>query len=93
MNELPAPPDAAGDAESVEVLRVWIVRQTLQCSLQADVFPDPGTWGAVLADVVRYVASARQQQECVPAAETIQRILQEFEEELRSSPGEEESAG
>lgn len=90
MNELPAPPDAAGDPESVEVLRAWIVRETLQCSLQADVFPDPGTWGAVFADVVRHVARAWQQQEDVPATETIERILKSFEEEMRSSPDEQE---
>ena len=89
MNELPSPPDAAGDPESVEVLRTWIVRETLQCSLQADVFPDPGTWGAVFADVARHVARAWQQQEGVPATETIERIRKAFEE-IRSSPGEQE---
>lgn len=93
MNELPAPPEAAGEAESLEVLRVWIVAQTLQCSLQADVFPDPGTWGAVFADVVRHVASAWQQQEGVPVAETIQRIIGVLQAELRSSPDAGESAG
>ncbi len=88
MNELPAPPDAAGDPESVELLRAWVVRETLQCSLQADVFPDPGTWGAVLADVVRYVASAVEQQDGTPAAQTARRILDVFAEEMRSSPDE-----
>ncbi len=63
----------------------WIVRETLQCSIQADAFPDPGTWGAILAEVVRYVASAWQQQEGVPAAQTVQRILDVFGEEMRSS--------
>jgi len=87
MSELPTPPDA----QSVELLRVWIVRESLQCSIQADAFPDPGTWGAVLADVVRYVASAWQQQEGVPAAQTTQRILNVLAEEMRSSPGENEA--
>lgn len=85
MNELPTPPDAAGDAEAVELLRAWIVRETLQCSIQTDVFPDPGTWGVVLADVIRYVASARREQEGVPETETVRHILAAFDEEMRPS--------
>ena len=88
MNELPTPPDAASDPQSVELLRAWIVRETLQCSLQADVFPDVGAWGEVLADVVRHVANALQQQEGAPAAQTTQRILDVLAEEMRSPPGE-----
>jgi hypothetical protein len=85
MNELPAPPEAAGDAAAVEVLRAWIVGEALQCSLQADAFPDPGSWGAVLADVARYVARARHEQEGIPEEQTVQRILEVFHEEIRSS--------
>jgi hypothetical protein len=85
--ELTAPPEAAGDPESVELLRAWIIRATLQCSIQTDAFADPGAWGAVLADVVRHVASARQQQEGIAAAETIQRILAVLDEEMRSPGG------
>jgi hypothetical protein len=88
MNELPAPPDVTGDAEAAELLRVWIVREALQCSLQADAFPDPGSWGAVLADVARYVARARREQESIPEEQTIQKILDVFHEEIRSPAAE-----
>jgi len=88
MNELPTPPEAADDPQSVEFLRAWIVRDMLQCSLQADVFPDAGAWGAVLADVIRHVANALQQQESIPAARTAQHILDVLAEEMRSSSGE-----
>jgi hypothetical protein len=91
MKELPTPPDAANDPQSVEVLRAWIVRETLQWSIQADVFPDPGTWGAVLADVIHHVADALQQQEGIPAAQTAQRILDVLGEEMRSAFGEGEA--
>lgn len=80
MSELPNP----SDAESVEVLRAWIVGDSLQCAIQADAFPDPGSWGAILADVVRHIASALQQQEGAAVEQTVQRILQVFHEELRS---------
>lgn len=87
MNELPTPPEAIGDPESVELLHAWIVRTTLQCSIQTDAFADPGAWGAVLADVIRHIASARQQHEGIAAAETIQRILAVLDEEMRSPEG------
>jgi hypothetical protein len=84
MNELPAP----SDAESVEVLRAWIVGDSLQCAIQADAFPDPGSWGAVLADVVRHIASALQEQEGAPVEQTVERILHVFHEEMRSPSAE-----
>ena len=80
MSELPAP----SNADSVEVLRVWIVGNSLQCAIQADAFPDTGSWGAILADVVRNIATALHQQEGVPVEQTVQRIVQEFHEEIRS---------
>ncbi|HZV07439.1 MAG TPA: DUF5076 domain-containing protein [Gemmataceae bacterium] len=84
MSELPAPSDAG----SVEVLRAWIVGDSLQCAIQADAFPDPGIWGAVLADVVRHIASAIQQQEGAAVERTVERILQVFHEEMGSPAAE-----
>jgi hypothetical protein len=87
VNELPAPPDVVNDPDAVELLRVWVVQEALHCSLQADAFPEAGTWGVVLADVVRYVASALKDQEGIAPEETTQRILAVFQEELGSSAG------
>jgi hypothetical protein len=92
MNELPAPPEVAGDAEAVEVLRAWVVRQTLHCALQADAFSEPRDWGVVLADLVQHIARAVRQQENVPAEQTIRRILDVLGEELRTAPPEEGAA-
>jgi len=86
MNELPTPPDAAGDSASVELLRVWVVGETLQCTIQADAFPEAGSWGAVLADVVRHVARARREQEGIAEDETVRRVLAVLDEEMRSPP-------
>jgi hypothetical protein len=79
MSELPSPSEAG----SVELLRVWIVGESLECALQAHAFEDAGAWGAVLADVVRHIAGALQQ-EGTPAEQTRQRILEVFQEEMRS---------
>jgi hypothetical protein len=84
MSELPTSPEA----ESVEVLRAWIVGETMQCALRADAFTDSAAWGAVLADVVRHIAEALQQQEGTPAEQTIQRIRAVFEEEIGASETE-----
>lgn len=72
------------EGESVELLRVWIEEESLQCSLQAEAFDDAGAWGAILADVVRNIASAVQQQDGTPTEQTVQRILTAFQDELRS---------
>lgn len=84
MSELPTPTEG----ESVELLRLWIAGEALQCALQIDAFADAGSWGAVLADVVRHIADAVRQQESTPAEQTIQRILEVFHEEMRSPSSE-----
>ena len=84
MSELPAP----SDAESVEVLRAWVVGDSLQCAIQADAFADPGSWGAILADVTRHIARALEQQEGAPVEQTVERILNVFHEEMRSPAAE-----
>jgi hypothetical protein len=80
MSELPTAPEA----ESVELLRAWIVGETMQCALRADAFTDSGIWGAVLADLVRHIADALQEQEGTPAEQTMQRIREVFDEEIGS---------
>ena len=75
-----------GDAQSVELLRAWVVGQELHCSLSADAFPDADTWGVVLADLARYVARALKDQEGKDEAATLAAVRAAFEAELLS-PG------
>ena len=91
MSELPATPDAAQDQSPVEVMRVWFLGQTLHCSLQADAFDDPGSWGEVLADVARSAAQALADKEGHDPAQALARIRSVFEEETR--PGEAAAPG
>ena len=79
MSELPKPTEG----ESVELLRVWVEGETLQCALQADAFEDPSVWGEVLADVVRHLAHILRQ-EGATVEQTVQRIRAGFDEEMRS---------
>jgi len=82
VKELPSPPDAVNDPEAVELLRAWVVDGALHCSLRTGGFTDAGTWGVLLADVIRNVASALQEQEGKNPRDTIQRIRTAFEHEL-----------
>jgi hypothetical protein len=85
MNELPIPPDASA-TQTQEVLRVWIVDQEqLECTLQADAFPDAETWGVVLADVIRNLGRALLELEGKDTRDTTQRVLKELQKELETA--------
>ncbi len=98
MSELPVPPDA-GEPSAMEVLRAWLIAESLHCSLRADVFEDPATWGAVLADVARHIALALQETEGIDPASTLRTIGETFARELANpvpegtppAPGTEEA--
>lgn len=80
MSEVPG----SGEADSVELLRVWIEGDALHCSLHPEAFEEPSAWGAILADVVRNLADAVQQQNGTPAEQTVRNILSAFQGELRT---------
>jgi len=82
VDELTAPSDVAGSPDATEVLRAWIINHALHCSLRTGAFPDAGTWGVFLADIVRHVAEALEQDEGLDPHETIRRIRSEFNNEL-----------
>jgi hypothetical protein len=92
MSELAAPPDAAGDPDAMELLRAWLIGEALHCSLRADIFEDPASWGAVLADLARHLASAAQESGADPTA-TLQTILSSFVQELTAPEESTEAEG
>lgn len=83
-NRLPIPPAAAADPRSMEMIRAWITDSGLHCSLQMGLWEDEnmGGWGILLADIVRQVASARQEKAGVGQAQTIAEIRHIFDAEL-----------
>lgn len=56
--EIPIPDDASRNAESIELLRVWLSCSEPSITLRAETYPDPAVWGAILGDVARQVATA-----------------------------------
>jgi hypothetical protein len=79
------PSDPASDPAALEVLRAWLVGDVLHCSVGAEVFEDPGSWGAVLADLARYVAFSLQKADGADPAATLRAIRSTFEQELDQS--------
>lgn len=82
MSALPTPPSGA-----VEIARAWLAGDELDCSVRAGVFEEPSLWGAVLADLARYVAVGLQQEEGKDPAETLRLIREAFEQELATGLG------
>jgi hypothetical protein len=86
MSELPTPPDAANDPTAMEVLRAWLIGDALHCSLDAGVFEDPASWGAVLADLARHISRALQESDGSDPQATLRAIRDTFAEELTEHP-------
>jgi len=59
MRPLPHPPDAEKDADSLEMLRGWVIDGQLQVSLASWVWQDePKQWGRLLAESACHLADA-----------------------------------
>ena len=75
MRPLPHPPDAENDAESLEMIRGWIVDGELQVSLSAWVWEDePAQWGRLLAETVGHLSDAVSQEAGRPREEVFSEI-------------------
>jgi len=82
FRELPIPPAAEGDPKSGEMLRAWIANGGLHCSLNPNVWDNPGHWGILLADLARHVANATHESSAADKSATIERIRAAFAAEL-----------
>ena len=91
-NQLLVPPDAEGDAKASEVLRAWIAKGDLHCTLRPTIWPDPGNWGILLADAARHVAAALQEHSGRSPIESLARIRALFNAEL-DTPSTERDGG
>ena len=89
-NQLPIPPDAISDTESVEIVRAWVVNGGLQCSLKIGIWEDIRCWGILLADIAKYVADAREKEGGFDTDETIALIREMFNNEIDNATCESE---
>lgn len=49
------PPDGYDGAEATEIIRTWIIDGSLAVSMRMEVIQHPVQWGAILADLARWV--------------------------------------
>ena len=84
MDELRIPPVAEEDPDSIEVLRVWVANQGQHVTIRTNVWTDPAAWGIVLADLLRHVANAYQQDKRLKFDRTVETIMKMFLAEMSS---------
>jgi hypothetical protein len=87
MRALVIPPPAQRDDDAIQMLSAWIAERGLHCTMNVGLWhaegrDEPGAWGILLADVVRHLASAIENQRGVDAADVIADIVDSFNEEL-----------
>jgi len=80
--QLVVPPEAEEDTKASEVLRAWIAKEDLHCSLRPTIWSDPGNWGILLADAARHVAAAFEDTSGRSPVESLARIRAIFNAEL-----------
>ncbi len=90
MKQLAPPPDAKRDPASQEMVRAWVVKQGLQCSLNVGVFGENEAvmWGILLSDIARHVANALQDSKGVAADDTLRSIANSFNFEMQTPTAE-----
>jgi len=84
--ELAIPPGALEDPHSREMLRAWIAKGGLHCSLQIGAWKDKEAiaWGIVLSDAARHVADALAKEKGISREETLAAIRESFDREMES---------
>lgn len=88
MNELPIPPDAEHDPESLEVLRAWIANGAQWVSLNPHIyrnreFDEEWAWGLFLADTIKHIANAIAEQSGKDPQKVAKAIQKAFAKEMK----------
>jgi len=87
MRPLVIPPAAQRDDDAVQMLSAWIAENGLHCTLNIGMWKAHGhdetrSWGILLADVVRHIANALQDESGVSADTTVEQISAGIWDEL-----------
>jgi hypothetical protein len=87
MRTLILPPAAQRDKNAIQMLSAWIAENSLHCTLNIGMWKaqghnEPEAWGILLADVVRHVAGAIQQDSGTSTVDTIEVVLASLIKEL-----------
>jgi len=86
-DSLPIPSAVKSDPRSMEMISVWIAKKELHTVLNIGVWHnqnrnEPDAWGILLADVIRHIAGAFEEQFGRDARETRIAVREALEREL-----------
>lgn len=80
--ELQIPEAVFADPKALELARVWAAGGKQHVSLRVGLWPDPFSWGIMLADLLQHVANAYAQDESRDREAVVARIREGFLAEL-----------
>ncbi len=83
QKELQIPPQAEGDPNAFEMLRVWAADGGQCVSLMGLNHRDPAVWGVFLADLVRHIARSYHLNHGDDLGDTTRLIRAAFEAEMK----------
>jgi hypothetical protein len=86
--ELPLPPTLDQADRAMELARVWIVDGHQHVVLSPSLWDDPASWGLMLVDIARHVASAYKARMGRDRADVLQRIREAFDAEWSHPTGQ-----
>ena len=97
MRVLVVPPAAQQDPDAVQMLSAWIAERGLHCTMNVGMWSasgqnEPKAWGILLADVVRHLANALQEQQGANQESTIEAVVDSFLEELNEPTSQAEGS-
>ena len=89
MRTLVIPPAAQRDENSVQMLTAWIAEKGLHCTLNVGMWHAEGrseakSWGILLADVIRHLANALEEDQGTNADLVTNQVVQALLKELDS---------
>ena len=87
MKPLVVPPAAQRDEKSIQLLSAWIAEKGQHTTLTLGFWQDrghdePAAWGIFLADTIRHLANAMQEQYGKATPDTIAGVLESVHKEL-----------
>jgi hypothetical protein len=87
MRPLVVPPAAQRDENSIQMLSAWIAERGQHCTIKIGLWHDTGreeppAWGIFLADTIRHIANALEEQYGHSSPDTIAAILESLHNEL-----------
>jgi len=94
LNQRPIPEAALRDKDAVEMLRVWVAERGLHCSIKVGMYretmniTEEKAWGTILADIARHIARALESGYSMDATRVLDKIRENFEEELANPTSE-----